>query len=80
MNTQPEALRLADMIERYNAGVLSQAIVEDYCKASAELRRLHAEVCRVTETLRQALDVNMNQERVDEMMKSALGWEWEDVK
>ena len=42
-NKQPEALRLADLIERYNSGVHSQAIVEDYCKAAAELRRLHAE-------------------------------------
>ena len=40
---QPEALRLADLIERYNSGVHSQAIVEDYCKAAAELRRLHTE-------------------------------------
>lgn len=40
---QPEALRLADAIERYNAGVHSQAIVEEYSKAAAELRRLHAE-------------------------------------
>jgi chromosome segregation ATPase len=39
---QPEALRLADLIERYNSGVHSQAIVEDYSKAAAELRRLHA--------------------------------------
>ena len=39
--TQPEALRLAEMIERYNAGVHSQAICEDYLKAAAELRRLH---------------------------------------
>ena len=43
MNKQPEPLRLADLIERYNSGVHSQAIVEDYCKAAAELRRLHAE-------------------------------------
>lgn len=40
---QPDALHLADLIERYNSGVHSQAIVEDYCKASAELRRLHDE-------------------------------------
>lgn len=38
-----EALRLADLIERYNSGVHSQSIIEDYTKASAELRRLHAE-------------------------------------
>ena len=41
MNEQPEALRLASMIERYNAGVMSQAICEDYQKAAAELRRLY---------------------------------------
>ena len=51
---QPEALRLADMIERYNAGVHSQAIVEDYCKVASELRRLHTEVNRLTEVLRRA--------------------------
>lgn len=42
MKTQPDALRLADLIERYNTGVHSQAICEDYQKAAAELRRLHA--------------------------------------
>ena len=36
-----EALRLAEMIERYNAGVHSQAICEDYLQAASELRRLH---------------------------------------
>ena len=44
MTTQPEALRLADAIEQYNAGVHSQAIYEDYSKAAAELRRLYAEL------------------------------------
>ncbi len=38
---QSEALRLADMVERYNTGVHSQAIHEDYCRVAAELRRLH---------------------------------------
>ena len=38
---KPEALQLAEMIERYNAGVHSQAICEDYLKAASELRRLH---------------------------------------
>jgi hypothetical protein len=37
-----KALELADMIERYNAGVMSQAICEDYAKAAAEMRRLTA--------------------------------------
>jgi len=37
---QPEALRLADAIERYNAGVHSQAIHEDYQRAVNELLRL----------------------------------------
>ncbi len=41
MSTQPKALQLADMVERYNAGVHSQAIYEDYQQAAAELRRLH---------------------------------------
>lgn len=40
---RPEALRLARMIEHYNAGVGSQRIVEDYQQAAAELRRLHDE-------------------------------------
>ena len=41
MTEQPTALRLADALDRYNAGVCSQAIYEDYSKAAAELRRLH---------------------------------------
>lgn len=44
MSAQPEALRLADLIERYNSGVHSQAIFEDYSKAAAELLRLHAQL------------------------------------
>lgn len=34
------ALEFADMIERYNAGVMSQKIYEDYKDAADELRRL----------------------------------------
>ncbi len=40
-NNTPEALRLARMIEHYNAGVGSQRIVEDYQQAAGELRRLY---------------------------------------
>ena len=40
---QSEALRLSEMIERYNSGCHSQSMVEDYCAAAVELRRLHAE-------------------------------------
>ena len=40
----PEALRLAGMIERYNAGVMSQKIAEDYIEAAAELRRQHTRI------------------------------------
>lgn len=36
------ALEFADMIERYNAGVMSQKIYEDYKDAADELRRLAA--------------------------------------
>ena len=59
MNEKPEALRLADAIGRYNAGVHSQAIVEEYSKAAAELRRLHAEneeLLAVLEEAEYALD------------------------
>jgi hypothetical protein len=37
------AIELADMVERYNAGVHSQAIYENYLLVAKELRRLHAE-------------------------------------
>lgn len=49
----PEALRLAEMIKRYNAGVHSQAIAEDYAAAACELERQHAEI----ERLRNAMKV-----------------------
>jgi hypothetical protein len=51
MNTQPEALRLADLVEQYNDGVHSQSILEDYSKAAAELRRLHEVNQMLVETL-----------------------------
>ena len=41
-NQQSEALRLADIVDRLNVGVHSQAIFEDYSAAARELRRLHA--------------------------------------
>ena len=41
VNKQTKALWLADQIERYNSGVHSQSIVEDYCESAAELRRLN---------------------------------------
>lgn len=43
----PEALRLAKMVKKYNAGVHSQAIVEDYAAAACELERQHAEIERL---------------------------------
>lgn len=52
---RPEARRLVDLIERYNSGVHSQAIVEDYCKAAAELRRLHAENEKLKSLCRRSL-------------------------
>ena len=57
---QPKALWLADAIERYNAGVHSQAIVEDYSKAAAELRRLHALNVELLEALRRIADTSAN--------------------
>ena len=41
---QPEAQRLADIVERLNVGVHSQAIAEEYSAAARELRSLHARV------------------------------------
>lgn len=41
---QAVALRLADIVERLNVGVHSQAIAEEYSAAARELRRLHARV------------------------------------
>lgn len=43
-NKQPEALRLADVVERLNSGVHSQAILEEYSAAASELRRQHARI------------------------------------
>ena len=44
IKNQPEALRLADAVDRFNRGVCSQAIYEEYCQVSAEMRRLYARV------------------------------------
>lgn len=38
---------MAEMIKRYNAGVHSQAIAEDYAAAACELERQHAEIERL---------------------------------
>lgn len=51
MNEKSKAQRLAEMIERYNAGVHSQAIAEDYTRAAAELRRLDALNAELVEAL-----------------------------
>lgn len=48
---QQNALMLADAIERYNAGVHSQVIVEGYSKAAAELRRLYEVNAELVEAL-----------------------------
>jgi hypothetical protein len=61
MNPQPKALRLAKMIEQYNAGVHSQAIIEDYCKSAAELRRLHEVNQDLLEVLKQFSECDLNE-------------------
>lgn len=48
---QPEALRLADIVERLNVGVHSQAIAEEYSAAARELRRLHARIAELESQL-----------------------------
>lgn len=44
---QPEALRLADIVERLNVGVHSQAIAEEYSAAARELRHQHARIAEL---------------------------------
>lgn len=51
MNTQPEALRLADLLDERRAAVYRKHTTE----AAAELRRLHQEVGRMRQALRTAL-------------------------
>ena len=58
MSEQPEALRLAKIIEHYNAGVMSQKICEDYLKAAAELRRLHEVNQELLEALKELVEVS----------------------
>lgn len=65
-----KALELADMIERYNAGVMSQAICEDYLKVVDELRRLAA-----VEAERDALEEDL--ERIKALEPVAWRW-WDD--
>lgn len=53
MNTQPEALRLADILQKWEYAT----DVKDMNDAATELRRLHDEVERLTEELRRAKGV-----------------------
>jgi hypothetical protein len=64
--TPPKALALAEMLERYNSGVMSQAIAEDYQAAATELRRLHEEAEELRydrEELRKIAEILEAQER-----------------
>ena len=78
---QPEALRLADAIERYNAGVYSQKIYEDYSQAAAELRRLHEVNAELIKSL---IDIEGNYpnlwagERAREAIAKAIGEQYEN--
>lgn len=73
--TKTNAQRLADAIERYNAGVMSQAIVEDYCNAASELRRLDAENAQLRAELerlqKESEAVRLDAERLNGLL--ALG-------
>jgi hypothetical protein len=48
---QAEALRLADIVERLNVGVHSQAIAEEYSSAAACLRAQHARIAELEQRL-----------------------------
>ena len=58
------ATELAHMIERYNAGVHSQAIFEDYLEAAKMLRTQHKQI----EQLREALEDALRYKRADEKL------------
>ena len=49
------ATELAHMIERYNAGVHSQAIFEDYLEAAKMLRTQHKQIEQLREALQGVL-------------------------
>ena len=72
MNKQREALRLAGLIEHYNSGVHSQAIVEDYSKAAAELRRLHEVNADLLEALEQMVEIAEAQGHIVKKPRAAI--------
>jgi hypothetical protein len=63
---QPEALRLADIVERLNVGVHSQAIAEEYSSAARELRSLHARVQELEAA--QAQRVPLSEKQVEDLI------------
>src|SRR5574344_456654 len=69
---QPEALRLADIVERLNVGVHSQAIAEEYSAAAAELRRLHERDMRADVQIKELLQVIEDLERSAGMLSQRV--------
>ena len=69
---QPEALRLADIVERLNVGVHSQAIAEEYSAAAAELRRLHERDMRADVQIKELLQVIEDLERGSKMLSQRV--------
>ena len=65
------ATELAHMIERYNAGVHSQAIFEDYLEAAKMLRTQHKQI----EQLREALQALYDEQNGPPLIRDAAGWE-----
>jgi hypothetical protein len=57
MTDKPKALRLTEMIEKYNERIPSEYIREDYQTAAAELRRLHEVNAELLEALRYCVGV-----------------------
>jgi len=68
-NQQSEALRLADIVERLNVGVHSQAIVEEYSTAARELRRQHARIQELEATLEVKAINPLTDEQLSEIAK-----------
>lgn len=59
--SRKNALELASMVERYNAGVHSQAIVEDYQYVADVLRQQHNRLLLLEQALRNTIhDLRLN--------------------
>lgn len=60
-SNKPSVLELAEMITRYNVGVCSQKIYEDYEDAADMLRKQHEVILKLREALGSVMQYNEGQ-------------------